>query len=172
MGGMSIDDISGWVQENFTPAQRRQIAPFWALNALLAGFLFLFLAYGLSSFRSWQTTGATVLTAGRERSLSGARRRGHDFITYSYTVSGREYKNDRYSYCPNALISNLRRSHRIIERSTYKQGNSVTVHYNPRKPEQSTLVVETVDAWFELIGYLIYFVSALILFVRESKLPD
>jgi hypothetical protein len=160
-----ISDIIAWLQPYFPP------------GALIQGFLF-FLGCGLIaslslisnlasalSARRWPTATGTVLTSRAEsRRELVARGQGQTvvmwspLVEYSYRVGTRDYHGARVAFGP-AVSGPRGLADATVAR--YPAGTSVTVHYDPSNPSQSTLETRIAFAWPSLVITVAFFAAAI-----------
>lgn len=160
-----ISEIIDWLQPYFPP------------GAIIQGFLF-FLGCGLVASLSlisnlasalaaarWPTAVGTVLTSRVESRRELAPGRGNQtmvvwspLVEYSYRVGARDYHGARIAFGP-AVSAGRDLANSIAAR--YPEGATVTVHYDPTNPSQSTLETRVAFAWFSLVVTAAFFVAAL-----------
>jgi hypothetical protein len=160
-----IGDIIAWLQPHFPP------------GAIIQGFLFflgcglvtsLSLISNLASARAaarWPTAVGTVLTSRAEsRRELVSRGQGQTVVVwsplveYSYHVGTRDYHGARIAFGP-AVSGPRELAEATVAR--YPAGTSVTVHYDPANPSQSTLETRIAFAWISLVVTAAFFAVAL-----------
>ncbi|MFI4999421.1 MAG: DUF3592 domain-containing protein [Reyranellales bacterium] len=160
-----ISEIIDWLQPHFPP------------GAIIQGFLF-FLGCGLVASLSlisnlasalaaarWPTAVGTVLTSRAESRRELAPGGGNQtmvvwspLVEYSYRVGGRDYHGARIAFGP-AVSAGRDLADSIAGR--YPEGATVTVHYDPANPSQSTLETHVAFAWISLVVTAAFFAVAL-----------
>ncbi len=116
----------------------------WAEFVTGGGLLYLILAVvciagaGLTLYRGsgmedWPATKGVVTLAQVAPGIPGSQQRARYLFAYEYQVEGRSYRSDRYDY--GSVGGN--RSEGVRR---HKEGDQVTVFYNPRHPASAALV--------------------------------
>lgn len=114
----------------------------------------------------WLTTTGKIISSDMD-ALTETNEEGFSTTTYiarvcfSYEISGVPYQGDCINFDYGMRTSNLRIQQAIIEQ--YPEGSSVTVYYDPEKPDQAVLERKVngafttlfVSAIFILIGIII-----------------
>jgi hypothetical protein len=83
-------------------------------------------------------------------------------VSYTYTVNNQTYTGSKLAYDTRSFHN---RSKAEAEIRPYPSGQSVTIHYNPDKPNES-LLARTPDSFFQmytLMGVIVTLVAGLIL---------
>ena len=79
-------------------------------------------------------------------------------VEYSYRVGTRDYHGARIAFGP-AVSGPRALADATVAR--YPTGTSVTVHYDPSNPSQSTLETRIAFAWISLVVTAAFFAAAL-----------
>lgn len=163
--------LTSWVRENLTVAQRRTVAPAWAVAALIAGLLFLRLGHNLWSFQRWVVVEGKLEEAYLNQRQSGGKTYRNEEVRYSYKFDGKEYKGDRISFVSKTIVSHHWNGFAGTSWSS-KKGKPVPVNVNPKNPQEATLLPPNSAAWWELVVYGGVFLTCIGLFVHESRLQE
>lgn len=115
---------------------KRLLLAFMALISVGLGTALLCLeAQSLTKEKSstnWFTTGGIVLLTDYERTSAGRRTSNAPYVTYSYRAQGESYTSSSHSFGDDLT------DREVFER--YPSGRSVTVYYNPKHPQETTLM--------------------------------
>ena len=133
---------------------------------LSAWFLYsLFSAVKAFQTNSWPQTQGTVLSSGIEKqSSSKGPTKYFPLIQYSYTVGSSNYISNRYS--PSKFTGTAQWAKQIV--GSYPEKSTVTVYYQPGKPQNSTLVtgLHSSDYWMLVIPFAS--LSLLVVFFKKQ----
>lgn len=112
----------------------------------------------VARFGSWATVQGKITQAASVISSLGANRNAVHRVSveYEYRVGGVVYTNDRFGVMSNRVSSRDAGDRFAVK---YPQGASVTVHYDPAAPKQSSLVAPTgggmLDVLFIGVGMIV-----------------
>lgn len=117
---------------------------FVSIGVLLVGYLslrqfLLCLRFGLASQRWPTVTGKIVHSALEETPLPAYRHELKQPVEYEYTVNDKFYHSEQLSYNHSLLVSPLSRK-KEQQIKSLAVGTSVKVYYDPKHPDNATLV--------------------------------
>lgn len=112
--------------------------------------------------QSWQGTQAQVIASDIKKSTSNDSDYGQStsyeaIIHYRYSVLGKDYTGERVSF-------GVKNSSEKLARETvarYPINTSVTVFYNPDKPEQAVLERASSSGWLQIVIGIALFVAGI-----------
>ncbi len=112
--------------------------------------------------QSWQGTQGRVIASEIKKSTSNDSDYGQStsyeaVVRYMYSVAGKEYTGERVSF-------GVKNSSEKLARETvarYPMDTSVTVYYDPKKPEQAVLEQASSSGWLQIVIGIALFVAGI-----------
>ncbi len=160
-----IGEIIAWLQPRFPPGAIVHAFLFFLACGLVASVILISdLASALAAAR-WPTAAGTVLSSRAEprRTLvpGGQGQTAvmwSPLVEYGYRVGARDYHGARIAFGP--AFSGARELADVTV-ARYTTGATVTVHYDPANPSQSTLETRVAFRWLSLVVTAAFFAAAL-----------
>jgi len=90
------------------------------------------------STQTWESTSGTVMMSSVQRTQTGKSFSDFPVVVYVYQVNGRQYQSQRIRAGEQFLNVRLHGQPQATVQK-YPIGSTVTVYYNPAKPEESAL---------------------------------
>ena len=124
----------------------------------------------IKSSAKWPTTQGQVVSSSIVNDSTRIRGGGYNrlyraAITYQYTVNGKQYKSDTFTFgIPHSFANRADAEH---ETQVFPVGKTVDVHFDPRNPATASLESGTVPQQFTLLGWMsgLFLVAGLVALV-------
>ena len=100
--------------------------------------------------RGWPTVEGSITHANIDESLGRKGREYRPVIQYRYQVEGRQYESDVVSSSGTGLFTDRSKAEALLEEVS--AGGAPVVHYNPERPEQALLSLDSLTSAWAVLG--------------------
>jgi hypothetical protein len=161
-----ISDILDWLEPYFPPGGSVPLTLFFFACGLVGALSLKSSGAAARAAARWPTAAGKVLSSRVESRRILVPRGGNQtmevwspLVEYGYQIGGRDYHSARIAFSAASLAGAKSLAEATAAR--YPTGASVTVHYDPANPAQSTLETRVALAWPALVLTIGFFAGAL-----------